>query len=223
MKEKTLTTTEKLFYAFLVFIYLLSIVMSRVNETYFTLHFAEEDGFVENMTALGLLIISLLQLYRAFKFGRIKPIYWKIGVLFSAALFFFAAGEEISWGQRIFNIQSGEFFTQNNAQGETNLHNLVVDGKKVNKLIFSQLLSVGLVVYLLIIPLLYDKVNWIKNLVNRFAVPLPRWHHTLWFIGFSLAVLLITSNKKWEVHEMTFAMVFFLIFLRPRNIAETYL
>ncbi len=36
-----------------------------------------------------------------------------------------AALEEISWGQQIFGFGSGEFFTEHNAQKETNLHNLL--------------------------------------------------------------------------------------------------
>ncbi|MCZ7674723.1 MAG: hypothetical protein M5U35_00845 [Roseovarius sp.] len=43
-----------------------------------------------------------------------------------AIVFFFGAGEEMSWGQRIFGWESGEYFQQHNFQGETNLHNLVV-------------------------------------------------------------------------------------------------
>ena len=41
-----------------------------------------------------------------------------------ALIFIFGAGEEISWGQRIFNVESSEYFLENNAQGETNLHNM---------------------------------------------------------------------------------------------------
>ena len=57
---------------------------------------------------------------------------------------FFGAGEEISWGQRIFHIESSKFFNENNSQKETNLHNMIVDGVKLNKLIFSNLLSIEL-------------------------------------------------------------------------------
>lgn len=42
-----------------------------------------------------------------------------------AALCFLVAMEEISWGQRIFKIQSPEFFAQHNIQQETNLHNFL--------------------------------------------------------------------------------------------------
>jgi hypothetical protein len=37
---------------------------------------------------------------------------------------FFVAGDEISWGQRIFGIESSQAITQVNAQNETTVHNL---------------------------------------------------------------------------------------------------
>ena len=43
--------------------------------------------------------------------------------MFAAGLFFIA-GEEISWGQRIFEVASPEYFLSTNKQLETNLHNL---------------------------------------------------------------------------------------------------
>ena len=44
------------------------------------------------------------------------------GLLAFACLY--VAGEEISWGQRLFDIQTPEFFNEHNLQQETNLHNL---------------------------------------------------------------------------------------------------
>jgi hypothetical protein len=43
-----------------------------------------------------------------------------------ALLFFFGAGEEISWGQRIFGFETPETLAQVNKQDELNLHNLSV-------------------------------------------------------------------------------------------------
>ncbi|WP_287962626.1 hypothetical protein [Alcanivorax sp.] len=37
---------------------------------------------------------------------------------------FYSFGEEISWGQRIFDIETPEYFAQHNIQGEMNIHNL---------------------------------------------------------------------------------------------------
>ena len=79
-----------------------------------------EDQTVEYGTAIMLLCVSLLCLFRLFTMSKGKSITWKIGVFLFSLLFLFGAGEEISWGQRIFGIESGEYFMQNNAQKETN-------------------------------------------------------------------------------------------------------
>src|SRR5690606_35883388 len=123
--------------------------------------------------------IFVLSLYHLIKLWHTKKIWWKLGTFLFVVLFLFAAGEEISWGQRIFGVESSEFFIENNAQGETNLHNLVVGEKKINKIIFSQLLFLVMFIYLIITPILFRKYKWFKDLANNFAVPIVKWHHTI--------------------------------------------
>ncbi len=210
--------TEKLGYAFLVVIFIYSLYIGFTNPDYFNNTFAAEDNTVESATAFMLLCISLLCLYRFFAQGKGKSATWKLGVFMFALLFFFGAGEEISWGQRIFGIESSEYFVQNNAQKETNLHNLVVGGKKINKIIFSQLLMLTMVVYLLLVPILYRKKQWVKRLMDRFAVPVVKWHQTIAFIASTIIVAIIPPDRKWEVYEFAFGVIFFLIFLYPLNL-----
>ena len=89
-----------------------------------------EDGFFESVGAIGWLFASVVFFY----------IFWKDksgnNLLFLRTkrnLFFcllglfclIACGEEISWGQRIFGVQTPEFLKKINRQDETNLHNIV--------------------------------------------------------------------------------------------------
>ena len=134
-----------------------------------------------------------------------------------ALVFLFGAGEEISWGQRIFKVESSEYFLENNAQGETNLHNMVVDGKKINKIIFSQLLTAVLVLYLLITPFLYRKFEPIKKLADSFAIPIVKWHQTIAFLICTGLLIFMGSDRKWELYELAFGVIFLLIFLKPFN------
>ena len=217
MNSNNLTKTDKLAYLFLILVFGLGIYFAHFNPLYFDEVYTKEDGFVEYGTALLLLCSSILLLYRFFKLSKKKKLPWKIGILAMALVFFFGAGEEISWGQRIFNVQSSEYFIEHNAQGETNLHNLVVDGKKVNKIVFSQLLTIGLVFYLLIFPFIYRKVQGFKKLVDNFAVPVVKWHQTIAFLIATGVLVFISSNRKWEIYELAFAVIFFLIFLNPFN------
>jgi len=214
---KTLTNIDKAAYLFLIVLFGFGIYFANTNLPYFDEVYTVEDGFIENGSAIFLLGSSLLLLYRFFKLFKHKDLFWKIGILAMAIVFFFGAGEEISWGQRIFNVESSQYFIENNAQGETNLHNLVVEDTKINKLIFSQLLTVVLVIYLIITPFLYRKIDWVKKLANKFAVPIVQWHHTISFLTGTILLLFISSNRKWEIYELAFSVIFLLIFIKPFN------
>lgn len=214
---KTLTNIDKAAYLFLIVLFGFGIYFANTNLPYFDEVYTVEDGFIENGSAIFLLSSSLLLLYRLFKLFKHKDLFWKIGILAMSLVFFFGAGEEISWGQRIFNVESSQYFIENNAQGETNLHNLVVEDTKINKLIFSQLLTAVLVIYLIITPLLYRKFDWVKKLANKFAVPIVQWHHTISFLTGTVLLLFISSNRKWEIYELAFSVIFLLIFINPFN------
>lgn len=83
-----------------------------------------EDHAIEVIQCLVLLAGSIWCGIRAienFKKGnRLKF----IQLLICTILFFFVAGEEISWGQRILNIETPSFFETHNRQKETTIHNI---------------------------------------------------------------------------------------------------
>ena len=118
------------------------------DREYFHLVYAAEDGLVEYGTALFLLVASVVLLVRASQMrGRAGAL--AVGLTcFYALLFFLAAGEEISWGQRIFGWESGEFFKENNKQYETNFHNLMVGDMHLAKTLFGSVLTVVILLYL---------------------------------------------------------------------------
>lgn len=215
-----LNLVEKVMYSILVIIFGIGVYWEISNPDYFENSFAAEDGSVEYGTAIMLLAISILCFYRLIIYRKSKGYFWILGVLGFFVLFLFGAGEEISWGQRILGIESGEFFKDNNAQQETNLHNLVIGDTKINKLIFSQLLVVVLVIYLLIFPVMYRRLDWLKDMINRFAIPIPHWHHVIAFLIGTAVIALMTNSRRWELYELAFATIFFLIFLYPLNRKE---
>ena len=179
------------------------------------MHWLREDGFVENMTVLFLLASSGIAIYRSVGFfkGKQPKAVFLWGLL--AFLFFFAAGEEISWGQRIFNIETPEFFMERNLQEETNLHNLVVGGVKINILIFSQMLFVVMAFYLLLLRPLVLRVKFFSSFVSGFKIPLARWKYVATIVVFSFAFSTINLLKQGELIEFVFVTVFSLIFLNP--------
>ena len=213
-----LTKVESFLFLALFIVLALSVYFGFSDKIYFDTVFAQEDGAIEYGTFFFLLCISLLQFIRLFTASKNKAVLWKLGIFFFGILFLFGAGEEISWGQRIFGIESGEFFQGNNLQKETNLHNLELGGVKLNKLIFSQLLTLIMAIYLLIMPVLYNKYEGFKKLVNNFVIPVPQLSHiTAFLINTIFIAILPNLSRKWEVYELFFAVIFFLIFLNPVN------
>lgn len=208
---------EIFFYSFLLGVLVVGLYIANFLPAYFDENFAAEDGYIEYTTAILLICSSFLLVFRFINIGSEKKMFWRIGILISAILFFFAAGEEISWGQRLFNISSGEFFNEKNLQKETNLHNLTLGEVNLNKLIFGKLLTIFLSIYLLILPVLYKKSRWIKSAMDSFAVPIVQWHHVGAFIGSTIVILWINSERKWELYEFCFALIFLMIFLKPFN------
>ncbi len=83
-----------------------------------------EDGWIENIQVAVLLLAMGLSLATARLCFRRAYRIWGIGYALFAVVLFWLAGEEISWGQRLFNLATPEWFQAHNVQHETNLHNL---------------------------------------------------------------------------------------------------
>jgi H+/Cl- antiporter ClcA len=88
-----------------------------------------EDHYFELIGALAFLATSILFFYCFILTRRTREKNWislirQAIFLGLAALFFFGAGEEISWGQRILGFETPESLSQVNRQEEFNLHNL---------------------------------------------------------------------------------------------------
>ena len=179
------------------------------------LSFVKEDGFVEYLTAVFLFFACIVCVFRIIEYRKQKQMLWVITSLLLAIMFFFGAGEEISWGQRIFNFQSGEFFLEQNKQQETNLHNLVIGNVSINKLIFSYTVNIMMVIYFLFLRYIAKKVKLVGDLIDKFNVPLPQNHHAIMMVGVNLLMGVFTVQKMDELHEFSFAIIFFLIFLNP--------
>ena len=211
-----LSSLEKTVLALVTIIIALGYFLFQSNTSQFE-KFIEEDGIAEWLTVLGLLLGSGVCIYRFVKLIRIKS-KWFLFVTLGLGLFlFFAAGEEISWGQRIFGLVTPEYFKEHNAQQETNLHNLIVGGVKLNKLIFSVILVSLLSVFLIIVPLLYQKNAAIRKFLDRSAIPIPQRYQVIGFVAVFALTSLIRHGKNAELLECGGALLFFLIVCYPRN------
>jgi hypothetical protein len=199
----------------MTFIFLvLGFFVARQGQEAFMIYL-REDGLVENLQVLFLLTSCGIAVYNCFHAPESGKSFYFITWIGLAFLFFFAAGEEISWGQRIFNFETTGFFESNNLQHETNLHNLEIGGVKINKLIFSQLMGVVLVFYFILLRPLAVKVAAINRLVQLFHIPIPRWNHVVAMIISMVLCSQYHLMKAAELRELAFTVIMFLVFLYP--------
>lgn len=117
-------------YVLLIIYFILGYVSLSFGDRWAAILFPE-DHYFENVGAISLFIASAISFYiffRALKTRNVTKIHWfKLLVLLGlAGLYFFGGGEEISWGQRIFNIKEPVALGQENTQNELNIHNLAI-------------------------------------------------------------------------------------------------
>ncbi len=217
----TAQTIDRALLGTICVILIVSIGVHLYDTTYFALTFAKEDGLVEYATAFGLLLCSMTFATHAGSLRRRGLTFAAVCTALYALVFFLGAGEEVSWGQRIFGWESGEFFLENNHQDETNLHNLVVGDLNLAKTVFGSGLTTVILLYLVALPLLYPRVGAIQRLVDKFAVPVPALRHTALAILTSLVIAVIDQSRKWEVYECIFSLLMLAIIVMPQNREHT--
>lgn len=126
--------------------------------------FTDEDGIVEwlQFAALVVGVVSFLVLARQLRAaGRMVAV---IAALVALGLLI-VAGEEISWGQRVFGWATPDVLQIENVQGETNLHNLHVAALLVR---VGQL---GAAAYGVIVPLAAFALASSSRRLDPFFVP----------------------------------------------------
>lgn len=99
------------------------VLLGTANENVWSA-IAQEDGVVEWATFLSFLMAAgwLVVVAR-----KLSPSWWFKGACFLLALFcLIVAGEEISWGQRLFGFKPPDVFLERNFQQEANLHNVLM-------------------------------------------------------------------------------------------------
>lgn len=175
-----------------------------------------EDGVIEYLTASFLLFASIKLFFLFLKIFK-KYSVFNFGLLSYSLVLFFGFGEEISWGQRIFGIQSPSFFSENNFQGEINIHNMMVMGVDLNRWIFTYVLVLIFTFYFLITPIMYYKNKFPKTIVNRFSFLIPNYLYSSIFLFTTLIINLNLAEKVSEVWECSFAVTIFFICFNSLN------
>jgi hypothetical protein len=150
---------------------------------------SKEDALVENLGAFFSLTASFLFLFCYFKSEAETNRFLgqstrrNVWFLALAALMFVCFGEEISWGQRIFGLETSEILEELNAQKEINLHNLWLfhatnpDGTRKSNLELmlnaNRLYSLFWMTYCVLLPLAVLASQRLRRLASFSGVPIP--------------------------------------------------
>lgn len=182
----------------------------------------DEDKLFEWWTVLfflGAFVVSLILLIRT------RNLFF---LLFCLA-FIFAAGEEVSWGQRMIGFGTPEFFMEKNVQKEFSIHNLEifnqVDLNNEPKTGFARLLEMnflfraGILTYGILLPLLVFHFSFAQKIAKKIKLPIPPISiGFFFFINWMVFRLLHTSLPSYpgggtEIFECLGAYNLFLICL----------
>jgi hypothetical protein len=177
---------------------------------------AKEGSVFETLGAFGFLLTSLFFFYlfkksstgnNCFFFKTKKNLFF----LLLGMLFFIGFGEEISWGQRIFNLQTPEAVKKVNMQGELNIHNLNIfhgkteTGQKktfVNGLFeFERLFSLFWFSFCFLIPIgsKYNKRIWL--LLKEMNLPIGPIFLGFLFLANYLFAKFVEASTKVDLHH----------------------
>jgi len=138
----------------------------------------QEDYLIEYGSVLFWLLAAVIVLIQSLILIFRKPNKYKLVINLVLMIFFIiCAGEEISWGQRIFNFNTPEFFKVINVQNETTLHNIGSIS------IFSNGFFLVSLIFFLYIPFLIKKNSSVKKVLYFLHFPIPTKFATYVFIA----------------------------------------
>lgn len=164
-----------------------------------------EDGLVEWMQFLCFTVLAGMLGFIAVDRST-KQSWLSLEVIAIAGLAMvvaLAALEEISWFQRVLEIDSPEFFKQNNRQYETNLHNLALGSASLHKTILVKLIFIIGITHNVILPLIARSRPAVKQWVESIGLYLPPLSAaTAYLLLVLLSHLLIDHPRKGELGEM---------------------
>lgn len=122
----------------------------------------------------------------------------EFGIFFAllAVSCFYVCGEEISWGQRLFNLETPQFFQQHNLQQETNLHNFITGPYDTGlKRTIETVLALGLIGFGAIYPQQWTNVWRPVRLLKKFIPPAPIYLWPFFCVGALLELRLLHFNE----------------------------
>jgi len=145
-------------------------LLLHMNYNYLPRLWLQEDGIYESIAALACIGAGLAVVWITGRstFTGNWVLFWSCALALSLLIL---GGEELSWGQRIFDFQTPEFIADSNYQREFNLHNSTLIQSQNNAL--SVYLAKLLVIYLVIFPLFVKAFPSAHRMAENLSVPVP--------------------------------------------------
>lgn len=141
-------------------------------------------------------------------------------------IFLFGAMEEVSWFQRVFDFKGAEIVTRNNSQAEFNLHNLMIGGVSINRVIFGKILGLILGLYYLVPVIAKEFSKTGRSLFEGIYIPTPKLID-LWTFLLTVGIVYLVLNfkKQGEILEYLLSFQLLLLFFREyrKFLRERYL
>ncbi len=188
-----------------------------------------EDGLVEWLTfvvlflALGYAVVMRIACKRTTERKAARR-FW----LILAVLFLFGALEEISYGQRVFGIETPGFLVPYpsesednfyNRQSEINLHNLVIHHHDMNELLYGKIVSAAVFLYLVVVPILYRRSARFRRCTDRWGVPVIQNYQLVVFLALAMLTYAVRPwyHKVTELLELMGCFIFLIMIVHPLN------
>ncbi|NTW02051.1 MAG: hypothetical protein HGA19_12305 [Oscillochloris sp.] len=156
-------------------------------------YLALEDGIIETIESLMYFISFGVTLAIAIKLSSYRSTYRNLLIFLAlggALVLLIMGGEEISWGQRLFHLETPEAFTGNH-QNEMNFHNFATNAFETVAYCLSML-------WLLIIPFINDRTDFFNKL-RPVALFIPG--RFLIFVG-AITTTYYFTLWEWEIEPI---------------------
>jgi len=186
----------------------LMVFFSFLHEEFYR-QITKEDHIIEWLTVVFFLLTALLATIHAVLAKKNANRYFWFHVLVAIGCVFFAL-EEVSWGQRVFNIISPEYFMAHSDQQEINIHNVINEQYSVRT---KHVAALVMSLYGVVLPVLALR-PWARTLAAKFRVIVPP---LILIPGFLLASVMTWdryfTGQDEEVSEFFFSALLFLVLL----------
>ena len=182
---------KKFIFLFSIIFFLVSLCVKLVSPSKYML-LIQEDSVIEYAQAFFYFLSSMLSFFVAVMFLKNKIALHGILYCILALGLLFVSLEEISWGQRIFDIANPDYFSQHNVQNEISFHNLQTVQPYLHKF-YILTGAYGAFAWLFVFPFASKRKMRCRHIVNYVV---PDWFLSSYFFFVFLIYVLFDFITK---------------------------